>query len=132
MDGGVLRRDGRTDPFFDGTAENRLMIRRCEACDRWLGPGETSCPGCGTEELAWAQAAGDASLVTWTIAHGRSPGEEKAVLALVELAEGPWIYTRLDRVSDVVLAEGLALRARYLHPDEGESDVIVEPAVWTE
>ncbi|WP_375539066.1 Zn-ribbon domain-containing OB-fold protein [Actinomadura sp. J1-007] len=71
MDIGVLRRDGRTDPFFDGTARERLVVRRCEACDRWFAPDAAGCPGCGDEELGWAEASGDAALVTWTVTHGR-------------------------------------------------------------
>ncbi len=116
MDIGIIRRDGRTDPFFDGTAADRLMIRRCADCDRWFAPDASGCPGCGAEELSWAEASGAAELVTWTTTHSRSG--ETALLALVELAEGPWLYTRLTAVTPV---EGLALRAVYEHPAEGES-----------
>ena len=119
MDIGVLRRDGRTDPFFDGTARDELMIKRCEPCDRWFGPDATGCPGCGADELGWARACGDASLVTWTITHGRDPDDEPAFLALVELAEGPWLHARLDGVTG--LREGLPLVARFVHPAEGEA-----------
>ena len=38
MDIGVLRRDGRTDAFFDGAASDQLVIKRCEPCDRRLAP----------------------------------------------------------------------------------------------
>jgi uncharacterized protein len=129
MEIGVLRRDGRTDPFFDGTAAERLVIKRCEACDRWFAPDAASCPGCGTEELTWAEATGRGSLVTWTISHGRpapdgtAPGP--AVLALVELEEGPWLYARLDGVQEP--AEGLPLKAHFVHPAEGESYLIFRP-----
>ncbi|WP_433137933.1 Zn-ribbon domain-containing OB-fold protein [Actinomadura nitritigenes] len=132
MEIGVLRRDGRTDPFFDGTAAGRLAIRRCEACDRWYAPDASGCPECGEEALAWADASGAATLVTWTVTHGR-PAEDgtappPAHLALVELAEGPWMYARLDGVSGGDLHEGLPLRAEFEHPDEGESYVLFRPA----
>ena len=113
---GIVRRDGRTDPFFDGTAAGRLVIKRCEPCDHWYAPDASTCPGCGTEDLTWAEASGEATLVTWTRTHGRSG--ETAGLAIVELAEGPWLHTRLTGVDP---AEGLRLRAVYEHPDEGES-----------
>ena len=123
---GVLRRDGRTDPFFDGTATGRLVVRHCAACDRWFAPDASACPGCGEDELGWAEASGHATLVTWTIVHR----PEEAFLALVELAEGPWLYARLDGVSRADLREGLPLRAAFGHPDEGESYVLFRP--WTE
>ncbi|HEX2314344.1 MAG TPA: OB-fold domain-containing protein [Thermomonospora sp.] len=130
-DVGILRRDGRTDPFFDGTAEERLMIRRCAPCGRWFAPDQTACDGCGEEELEWVEASGAATLVTWTITHGR-PAEDgtappPAFLALVELAEGPWLHARLDGVEREALREGLPLRAVFVHPDEGESYVLFRP-----
>ncbi|MGI5202644.1 Zn-ribbon domain-containing OB-fold protein [Spirillospora sp. CA-108201] len=126
MDVGVLRRDGRTDPFFDGAAAGRLVVRRCEGCDRWFTPDASGCPGCGEENLGWAEASGAATLVTWTIL----PREPPVPLALVELAEGPWLHARLDGVERADLREGLALRAAFEHPDEGESYVLFRP--WTE
>src|SRR5207253_705371 len=116
---GIVRRDGRTDPFFDGTAAGRLVIRRCEPCDRWYAPDATSCPGCGGEDLTWAQASGEATLVAWTQAHDRTG--QTACLAIVELAEGPWLHTRLTGVEP---AEGVALRAVYEHPGEGETHLL--------
>lgn len=123
MEIGILRRDGRTDPFFDGTAAGRLVIRRCETCDRWFAPDASGCPGCGDEDLAWAEATGDATLVTWTIL----PKDPPACLALVELSEGPWLHARLDGVPRGDLREGLPLRATFEHPDEGESYVLFRP-----
>jgi uncharacterized protein len=114
---GTVRRDGRTDPFFDAAAADRLVIRRCEPCGRWYAPDASGCPGCGSEDLAWAEASGEATLVSWAVAHSRSA--EPAALALVELAEGPWMYGRLDEVD--APREGLPLRARFVHPGDGES-----------
>lgn len=123
MEIGVLRRDGRTDPFFDGTASDRLVIRRCAACDLWFAPDATGCPECGEEDLAWAEASGDATLVTWTVL----PKDPPAYLALVELAEGPWLHARLDGVDRGDLREGLPLRVAFEHPDEGESYILFRP-----
>jgi uncharacterized OB-fold protein len=121
MDGpmaiGVIRRDDRTAPFFDGAAAGRLVIRRCEACGLWYAPDASGCAGCGTDDLAWVEASGEAVLVSWTVAH--SPAGETAPLALVELDEGPWMYSRLDGVP--APSEELPLRVAFVHPDEGES-----------
>ncbi|MDN3351075.1 OB-fold domain-containing protein [Actinomadura sp. DC4] len=119
---GVIRRDGRTDPFFDGAAEDRLMTRRCEACGRWYAPDATGCAGCGAGDLAWAEASGEAVLVSWAVARSRTG--PPAPLALVELAEGPWMYARLASVAGP--REGLPLRVRFVHPDEGESHPVFE------
>lgn len=131
MEIGVLRRDGRTDPFFDGAAAGRLMIKRCAGCASWYAPDASECPGCGGEP-AWAEASGHATLVSWAISHGRPRPDGSvpppAVLALVELREGPWLHSRLsdpggpdDPAGLDGLREGLPLRAHFEHPEEGES-----------
>ncbi|QFG25993.1 Zn-ribbon domain-containing OB-fold protein [Actinomadura sp. WMMB 499] len=134
MDIGVLRRDGRTDPFFDGAAAGRLVIKHCADCDRWLAPDAGDCPDCGTTGPGWADASGEASLVTWTVTHGRPAADgtvpPPAFLALVELAEGPWLHARLDGVERAALREGLRLRAAFVHPEEGEPYLLFRP--WTE
>lgn len=109
-------RDGRTDPFFDGAARDRLMIRRCGGCGTWYGPDASYCADCGSEELGWAEASGDATLVSWAIVHSKN--SPMAAVTLIELAEGPWIYGRADSAAP---REGLPLRARFVHPDSGES-----------
>jgi uncharacterized OB-fold protein len=114
---GTIRRDGRTGPFFDGAAGGRLVLRRCEACGQWFAPDAAGCPDCGTDELTWAEATGEAVLVSWAVAHSRTG--QTAPLALVELAEGPWMYARLDGVAGP--REGLPLYASFVHPDDGES-----------
>jgi hypothetical protein len=48
------------------------------------------------------------------------------VLALVELAEGPWLQTRL--VGTGALHEGLPLRAHFEHPEVGEAYLVFRPA----
>lgn len=129
---GVLRRDGRTDAFFDGAAEGRLVVKRCGPCDRWFGPDAGGCPGCGADTLSWAEAQGTATLVTWAVSHGRpepgGTGPEPAVLALVELAEGPWLHARLTGLGAVRPHEGQPLRARFVRPGHGEPYVLFEPA----
>jgi uncharacterized OB-fold protein len=114
---GVIRRDGRTDAFFEGAAADRLVIQRCDQCGRWFAPDATGCADCGVEDLDWAEASGDAVVVSWTVVH--SPGGETAPLALVELEEGPWMYARLEGVE--APREELPLRVRFVHPRESES-----------
>ena len=128
MDIGVLRRDGRSDPFFDGAAAGRLVIKRCDGCARWYVPDASECAGCGGDELGWAEASGHATLVSWAISPA-SPGRpQPAVLALVELSEGPWLHSRLIGVTRADPREGLPLRAHFEHPEEGESYLVFRPA----
>ena len=60
------------------------------------------------------------------------PGAPDApsVLALVELDEGPWLRTRLERVGatgTTGLRPGLPVTAHFVHPAEGESYPVFRP-----
>jgi uncharacterized protein len=113
---GVVKKDGRTDAYFDGAAQEKLMLRRCGACGKWYAPDTSSCADCGSEELGWAEASGDATLVSWAIVHSKD--SPTAAVALIELAEGPWIHGRAETTRP---RAGLPLRVRFIHPDNGES-----------
>ncbi|MBC6460499.1 OB-fold domain-containing protein [Actinomadura sp. HBU206391] len=109
------------------------MIKRCADCDRWFAPDASGCADCGGTDLVWTRAGGAATLVSWAVSHARprddgSATPPPALLALVELAEGPWLHTRLDRVAAGLLREGLPLVAAFEHPGEGEAYLVFHPA----
>jgi hypothetical protein len=71
--------------------------------------------------------------VSWAVSHAR-PREDgsatpaPALLGLVELAEGPWLHTRLDGAPAEILREGLPLVAAFEHPAEGEAFLVFRTA----
>jgi uncharacterized OB-fold protein len=82
-----LSRDDASGAFFDAAAEGRLVVRRCGACGTWRPPLERRCPEDG-EILDWAEAGRWATVVSWTVEHQH---DEPRAIAMVELAEGPWL-----------------------------------------
>ncbi|WP_223263651.1 Zn-ribbon domain-containing OB-fold protein [Rhodococcus sp. MTM3W5.2] len=76
------------------------MILRCEACATLLAPEETACTSCGRDELERVRAAGTGTVVSWTVVDCSSVDLPLALvpctLAIVELDEGPWIYTWIE------------------------------------
>jgi uncharacterized OB-fold protein len=121
----TIRRDGRSDAFFDGALRDELVVRRCGECGRWYAPDATGCTGCGAARLEWATAAGTGSLVSWATVHSRGGGPALHI-GLVELTEGPWLQAALAEVD--APAEGLPLRARFVRPEEGEPLLEFVPA----
>jgi uncharacterized OB-fold protein len=126
---GVIRRDSRSGPFFDAAAEDRLLIKRCAECGRWLPPDAPACPQCGAADPAWAVACGHGSLVSWAVV------PPAIVIALVELEEGPWLFTQLDPAppgsaqlgTTGALRAGMTVSVRFVHPEEGESYPVFSP-----
>ena len=117
-------RDESSAAFFDGAARGVLMLRRCRSCAEVLAPEAMTCAACGEADLEWTGAAGTGTLVSWTIVH-RPPtpafaGATPYLLALVELAEGPWLHARLDTGEADGLHPGLPLQVAFVRPPESE------------
>ncbi|MEO3783566.1 OB-fold domain-containing protein [Actinocorallia sp. B10E7] len=121
----TIKRDGRSDAFFDGALRDELVIRRCGECGRWYAPDAAGCTGCGAPKLEWATAAGTGTLVSWAAVYSRDGGRT-AHIGLVELPEGPWLQAALSGVDTPV--EGLALKARFTPQEEGEPLLEFVPA----
>lgn len=72
-------------------------------------------------QLEWSASPGAARLVSWTTVH-KAPNAAFTALVpytvgIVALAEGPWMYGRIDGAPSA----GVALRVAFVHPQEGES-----------
>jgi uncharacterized OB-fold protein len=128
-----IERDDASAPFFEAARDGRLLIRRCPACGRLFPPQQHECPD--GSALEWLDAAGTATLITWSVDHGAgiSPQLTSAtgggeVIAIVELAEGPWLHTAVPGVDPAVLAAGMAMRVQFVPLGGGEPVPTFVPA----
>jgi len=81
-----------TAHYWEGTALGELRIQRCRPCRHAFFYPRTSCPRCGSTDVAWERASGRGRLHTYVISHRAAPGfEDEApyAIAVVELDEGP-------------------------------------------
>lgn len=75
-------------PFWTGGATGQLLLPRCEACGRWVDPGEEACGDCGGP-LSSQAVSGRATVFTYTVnTQAWNPDlPVPYVVALVELEE---------------------------------------------
>ncbi|MGH3438108.1 MAG: Zn-ribbon domain-containing OB-fold protein [Sciscionella sp.] len=81
-----------TQPYWDGAANGELRIQRCTACDEPFFYPRPRCPRCGSGDVKWFAASGQATLYSYTINHRPAPGFEADApyaIAVVQLVEGP-------------------------------------------
>jgi uncharacterized OB-fold protein len=123
---GPVDRDDATATFFDATATGTLLLRRCPNGHVSEASVE-GCTSCGRTDLAWVPACGIATVVSWTVVHGRplESGESGpvTVLVLAELAEGPWWWSQIiDAPDPTRLTVGLPLKVIFVrHDDHSEA-----------
>ena len=86
-----------TQVWWDATREQRLVVQRCNACASYQHYPRALCISCGAADLAFDDAAGSGTVVSFTIVH-RAPSESFTppyVVALVRLDEGVQLLTNI-------------------------------------
>jgi uncharacterized OB-fold protein len=114
----VPETDAFTRPYWAAAAEGRLLLRRCGACGRAHHYPREFCPYCWSEDVAWEEAGGRATLYTWSVVHRNDlpPFDARTpyVAAVVDLAEGPRMMTELvDCGTAVELTAGTELAVTF-------------------
>lgn len=113
----MSRVDGADAPYWQGLAEGRLMLPRCDGCDRWMWPAGRRCGACGTVGIHWVEQPMAATVFSWTRTWHRFALTESFDLPFITvLAEvdgsGIRLLGRLDQAEDVdpVIGEPLSGR----------------------
>ncbi|MEU1997566.1 OB-fold domain-containing protein [Nocardia gamkensis] len=106
--------------------DDRLMIYRCVRCEKLLAPIASVCSSCGSGELTRVPSSGTGSVVSWRVVD-RAPTDRQGglvplTIAIVELDDGPWVYTSLE--GQIPSSSSRSVRVRFQpHPPEGRFPV---------
>ncbi|WP_446221275.1 Zn-ribbon domain-containing OB-fold protein [Nocardia sp. IBHARD005] len=79
--------------------EDILMIRRCTCCSTLFAAVTLGCSSCASGSLEWLPSSGAGSIVSWRVVDRDATGMRGArplTIAIVELDEGPWVYTSIE------------------------------------
>jgi uncharacterized protein len=114
--------DADTRPYWDAVAEQRLLVPRCSACERWIWQPRPLCPACHIPDPRWHEVSGAGRLVSWTVI--RPPvlrawrDDVPFAVLLVELDEGVRMVGRLvdGDYEDLQIGQPVALRWRREGP----------------
>jgi uncharacterized OB-fold protein len=85
-------------PFWDATAEGRLVLPQCQACKSINWYPKVFCGECGSFGVDWIDAAGTGTVYSFAITRRGMGAYAQAgpyILAYVELDEGPRILTNI-------------------------------------
>jgi hypothetical protein len=107
--------DADSQPFWDAARRGELLIQRCTSCGRWQFYPRLRCVRCAGD-VEWTAASGAGRVYSYTVVH-RAAHEAFAaavpyVVALIDLAEGPRMMSRL-RVSPDDARIGLEVRVAF-------------------
>lgn len=112
--------------FFKFLEKGRFMIQRCRESGRHIFYPRVAEPGSGSTDLEWVEASGDGVVYSTTTVSQKPPTPGYNV-ALIDLAEGPRMMSRVDGIPAEEVKIGMRVKAKIVR----EKDlplVVFEPA----
>jgi uncharacterized protein len=107
-------------------AAGRFMLPRSRETGRCFWFPRVAEPGTGCTELEWIEASGDGTVYSTTVIRQKPPTPSYN-LALIDLAEGPRMMSRVTGIPPEEVHIGMHVRAKVIK--EGERPLLVfEPA----
>ena len=93
-------------------AEGRFMIQRSKSTGSYVFYPRPFVPGTGETDLEWVEASGEGTVHATTV-NRRSPDKGGSFnVALIDLAEGPRMLSRVVGVAPEEVTIGMKVRAR--------------------
>jgi uncharacterized OB-fold protein len=113
------------EAFWAGTAECRLLIRRCTACGETHHYPRAHCPHCHRTEFEWLEASGTGTIYAFSV---MLKAKEPYVLAYVSLPEGVTIMTNIVDCDFAALAIDQPVRVVFRQSAGGLAVPFFTPA----
>lgn len=118
-------------PFWSGSAEGVLRLRRCDACGRCHGPTRVAC-SCGSIALTWVDTDGLGKVFSFTVVH-RAPdpafrADLPYVIALVEFDGGGRLMSNIIGCPPEAVHIGMPVAAVFETVSDGIGVTKFKPA----
>ena len=107
-------------------AQGRFMLQRSRQSGRCFFYPRICEPGSGSTQLEWVEASGEGTVYSTTVVRQKAPAQPYNV-ALIDLAEGPRLMSRVDGVAPEAVRIGMRVRAKIIRENE-QPLLIFEPA----
>jgi uncharacterized OB-fold protein len=105
--------EDESQPFWDALVDGKLMIRHCNACGEFHYYPRPFCPKCWSDDVEWFETSGAATVYSYSTVYVNDlppfGPQVPYVAAVVTLAEGPRMMTRLVGVENPDIKIGMAV-----------------------
>jgi uncharacterized OB-fold protein len=108
--------------YIEHLAQGRFMIQRSRASGQHVFYPRMAAPGSGDTDLEWVEASGLGTVYSTTVIRQKPPTPHYN-LALIDLAEGVRMMSRVEDVAPEDVKIGMRVRAKVTR--EGEQPLVV-------
>lgn len=112
------------EPYWEAARDGRLLLKHCAACGKTHYYPRPLCPFCMSDETSWVEAAGTATVYSWSVQRRADP---PYAIAFVTLSEGPTMLTALVDCDLDALAIDQPVRLAFEERD-GQPTPVFRPA----
>lgn len=106
-------------------AQGKFMIQKSRATGRHVFYPRVMAPGTGETDLEWVEASGGGTVYATTASRTR---EGATNIAIVELAEGPRMLSRVEGIAAEAVTVGMKVAARIATLEDGTLNILFDPA----
>ncbi len=104
-------------PYLEAAREGRLVVQRCQSCGKSRFPAASLCSHCLSPEAEWITASGKGTVWSFCFFHRQYfKGFEAEIpynVVLVQLDEGPRLYSNLLGVAKPDIRVGMRVKAHF-------------------
>jgi uncharacterized protein len=112
--------------YFEHLAQGRFMIQKSRSTGGHVFYPRVAEPRTGATDLEWAAASGRGTVYSTTVIRQKPPTPNYN-LALIDLAEGPRMMSRVEGIAPEDVRIGMPVKAKIVHENE-QALVVFEPA----
>lgn len=113
----VPKIDDANRPHWEGAKAGALRVQRCTSCGKLRYPPARWCDACREEGAEWVTLSGRGTVWSWCVFHrAYFKGFEEELpypVVLIELEEGPFLYSNLVGVPPERIRIGMPVRAVF-------------------
>lgn len=112
--------------YFSHLAAGDWRIQKCRGCGVHVFQPRVMCPACGAEAFDWVAPSGRGTVHSTTVIRRRAGEGGDYNVALIDLAEGVRMMSRVEGMAPTDVRIGMAVTARLADQD-GETVVLFDP-----
>ena len=105
---------GPEQTYFDALRAGRFQIQKCGACAKHIFYPRVLCPHCGSNQVEWVAPRGRGSVYSTSIVRRKVDAGGDYNVALIDLAEGPRLMSRVDGIALDQIRIGMQVQAKVL------------------
>src|ERR1700730_8870496 len=111
---------------FEYLAKGEFMLQRCRSSGAFIYYPRVAEPRTGATDLDWVRASGLGTVYSTTVIRQKPPKTDYN-LALIDLAEGPRMMSRVQNIPPDQVKIGMSVRALVIR-EVGRPVIFSEPA----